>query len=203
MNHSWNSRTIAIVLIASTFNAQAQSSPQSTSSPSTPFQSAPAISVKESWNSVRELVHDEDIIVFASRNRRVHCLFSGATDDTLFCEPRHTGKGEYRFNRADVDKIRLEEGEHNIRKTVALSAIAGIAIGAATAHGSGNESAIRVAGAAVGGLAGMMVGLIIALPIAVFVPGHLVYQRPRAPHSSQASAKLRRKHDVPLPELGQ
>ena len=145
----------------------------------------------EDWNRLGELTHQEEINVWASRNRQVHCLFTGATENFLFCEPRYPFQGgsEYRFDRADVDKVRLEQGERNFKRTIGLSALAGAVTGAAL-RGNSN-SGDRVLGALAGGLGGTLVGVILAGPVALLTPGHLVYQRPRAQKSSNVSASVR------------
>ena len=194
MRHFWITCAILIALILMAFAAGGQTlpnptAPQDNASAQT---SSPAIIApsrnNEDWNRVRALAHDEEINVWSSRNRHVRCLFTGATDDFLFCEPQfaYGGSGEYRFNRADVDKIRLEQGEHHFKTTVAVAAVAGIVAGAAL-PGTKN-SGDRVLGGLAGGLIGSFAGLLIAGPVAIFVPGHLVYQRPHDQHKSQNSA---------------
>jgi hypothetical protein len=143
---------------------------------------------REDWNRVRDLTHDEQISVWASQNRHVRCLFTGATDDDLFCEPAysrwHSSRGEYRFSRIDVDKVRLEQSERNFKTTVIATGVVGaIAGGVLTKTKFGGE---RVLGSIGGGLVGTMAGVIIGLPVAIFVPGQLVYQRPRAQRTVHA-----------------
>jgi len=141
----------------------------------------------EDWNRVRDLAHDEEINVWASHNRHVRCLFTDATEDHLFCEPRfpRQGSGEYHFDRTDVDKIRLEQGDRNFKATVGVGAAVGaITLAAATTTGKNGGSERLIAGLA-GGLAGAFAGLIIAGPVAIFMPGHLVYERPRAAKTSR------------------
>jgi hypothetical protein len=186
-----------VFILMTPFGMQAQSAPNPQgSSPADSAQTPPVIyeapaRPTEDWNRVLNLVHDEEINVWASRNRHVRCLFTGATNEYLFCEPAYsrwhsTGSGEYRFNRADVDKIRLEQGERNFKAAIATTTVAGAITGAAVT--STNYAGERVLGALAGGLAGVMAGAIVAVPVAILVPGHLVYQRPHPrpsvrPHS--------------------
>jgi len=192
--------TISILLFSCVCTAGAQSLPDQSGSQATTPAPAPAIVTaptrsSEDWNRLRELVHQEEINVWASHNRHVRCLFSGATEDFLFCEPRYPygGRSEYRFDRADVDKVRLEQGERNFKGTIAVTAGAGAVTGAAL-PGNGTE---RIIGALAGGLAGAFAGIIIAGPVALLVPGHLVYQRPHTPKKSHASATFGRKSEQP------
>jgi hypothetical protein len=145
---------------------------------------------KHDWNRVRQLAHDEEINVWASNSRHVRCLFTGATEDFLFCEPVYRSwdraGGEYRFNRVDVDKVRLEQSERNFKATAATMALAGV-IGGALATNT-KYGGMRAAGGLAGGLAGMIAGTIVGGPIAIFVPGHLVYERPRMGSRSPASS---------------
>ena len=178
--------------------AQAQTIPsgEAAEHPLAPQPAMPGTSAasdsKYDWNRVRELAHDEEINVWSSRNRHVRCLFTGATEDLLFCEPayRHWNGsgGAYRFNRVDVDKIRLEQGESKFRATVGTMATVGVVGGAlATNTKNGGERAV---GAVAGGLAGLMAGVIVGVPIAIFVPGHLVYERPHTGSRPRATAQL-------------
>ena len=196
MRSVW-SAFLLLVLMAGNI-AGAQSLPNGENSePSSPVQVPPSdvaeLNGKHDWNRVRGLAHDEEINVWASHNRHVRCLFTGATEDYLFCEPvyRHwnRGGGEYRFNRVDVDKVRLEESERNFRATVATMAVAGV-IGGAVATDT-KYRGMRAAGGLAGGLAGMIAGTLLGGPIAIFVPGHLVYERPHVgPRSGAISGPV-------------
>jgi hypothetical protein len=179
----------SLLMAISTINTSAQFSPNDNASTPTPASTRSS----EDWNRVRALTHDEEINVFASGNRHVRCLFARATDDYLLCEPAfsrwHSSGGEYRFDRADVDKIRLEQGEHNFRTTVGVMALVGT-VGGAAATNTGNGGD-RVIGGLAGGLAGMFAGIIIAGPVALFTPGHLVYERPRVTRKARNVAHSR------------
>lgn len=208
MRHFWITCAIPIALILMAFAAGGQTLPNPTAPrDNTSAQDPPPAVVvpsrnNDDWNRVRALAHDEEINVWSSRNRHVRCLFTGATDDFLFCEPKiGYGGGEYRFNRADVDRIRLEQGEHHFKTTVAVAALTGVIAGAALP--STNNSAGRVIGGLAGGLVGGFAGLLIAGPVAIFVPGHLVYQRPHDRHKSQDSARSRQELNPQIPQQAQ
>jgi hypothetical protein len=187
--------TLPVLLMSCIFTAGAQSLPQQDVSQATPQAQSPVLVTaptrsSEDWNRLRALAHQEEINVWASRNRHVRCLFSGATENYLFCEPLYSyrGGGEYRFDRADVEKVRLEQGERNFKRTIAVSAgVGAITMAAATNTSNGGD---RLLGALAGGLAGGFAGIIIAGPVALLMPGHLVYQRPHTPIKAAASAHL-------------
>jgi hypothetical protein len=183
---------IILFLLLTALGAEAQTLPQSNMQQSSaPAQATPStLGGNEDWTHVRELTHDEEIIVSASHSRRVRCLFTGATDEFLFCEPQvmRQGAGEYRFDRADVEKIRLEQGERNFKLAIAIPAAAGFVWGFAAGS---NPAGVRLLTGLAGALAGSMVGLVAAAPVAIFVPGHLVYQRPHGVRKSRTATHLR------------
>lgn len=200
MRHIFINSAILIALMLTAFAAGAQVDPQDQPAAQTPAHPylTPSGS-KGDWSRVRELSHDEEINVWSSHNRHTRCLFTGATDDFLFCEPVYArqGSGEYRFNRADVDKVRLEQGEHHFKTTIAVGTLAGVALGAALPTSNSGE---RVVGGLAGGLAGFLAGVIVAGPVAIFVPGHLVYERPHSPRKSQISAHPHQETAVEAPQ---
>ncbi len=188
-------RAVSILLISGCLITRGQGLPASATPPQAPAVAATPNgtppSGSEDWNRLRGLVHEEEINVWASHNRHVRCLFTGATENLLFCEPRYPyqGSSEYRFDRADVDKVRLEQGERNFKRTIGVAALGGaITVAAATNTSNGGD---RLLGALAGGLAGAFAGLIVAGPVALLVPGHLVYQRPHTPKKANGSAHIR------------
>lgn len=206
MRHFWITCAILIALILMAFAAGGQTLPNPTAPRDNTSAQAPPPAIvapsrsSDDWNRVRALAHDEEINVWSSRNRHVRCLFTGATDDFLFCEPKF-GSVEYRFNRADVDRIRLEQGEHHFKTTVGVAALAGVIAGAALP--STNNGAGRVIGGLAGGLVGSFAGLLIAGPVAIFVPGHLVYQRPHDQRKSQTAARSVQESNPQIPQQAQ
>ena len=183
---------IPLLFICCAVAAGAQALPPQDASPAMPDVQDPATvstphSANSDWNRLRELAHQEEINVWASRNRHVRCLFSGATEYFLFCEPLYSFQGntELRFDRADVDKVRLEQGERNFKRAIGVSALVGAVTGAALPPSS--NSGERALGALAGGLAGAFAGILIAGPVALLTPGHLVYQRPHAAKKSTAT----------------
>jgi hypothetical protein len=201
MRHLQIFSVVMILLIPMAFAAGRQSPSQPASLPDAAARSVSDHEApnrpSEDWDRVRTLAHDEEINVWASHNRHVRCLFTGATDDLLFCEPRYNPQdvGEYRFDRADVDKVRLEQGEQRFKTTVGVMALLGTIAGAALNPGKNN-----VGERALGGLAGGLVG---AGPVVMLIPGHLIYERPRAPKTSHAKARAPRSSDVRPPQEAQ
>lgn len=138
------------------------------------------------WNRVQELANGEEITVAHGRLHAVPCRFAGATDDDLFCDSLFSG-GQYRFSRAEVERVRMEDKRRNMRILIGTFAAAGFIWGAATPPPTGSTAPRLVgglAGAAVGGFA----GLVVSLPAALLIPGRLVYHRPPAEHKPSASA---------------
>jgi uncharacterized membrane protein YeaQ/YmgE (transglycosylase-associated protein family) len=74
-----------------------------------PDNPAPAPAPDPAWDRVRNLTHGQPIIVVEDNRPPVHCLFSGATDDYLFCDPAGNPPGVgYRFDRASVISVDLD-----------------------------------------------------------------------------------------------
>ena len=142
---------------------------------------------KGDWNRVRDLARDEEITVNA-RGESLHCLFNGATDDALWCQPYYAwGDGrEWRIERSDVKSIRLVQAKRNMKLAVGSLAVAGFVWGAVKGSNpsSGYNYPRVVVGLAGAGL-GALVGCVAALP-AVFIPGRLVYRRESPEHGPES-----------------
>lgn len=137
----------------------------------------PAPSGSADWNRVGNLVHDQEIVVSARGGRQLHCLFTGATDATLFCEPYLDRGGEFHFDRADIDQVRLNQGRRNMKIVIWSLAAAGFVWGVSDPRLSTGGEPRLLTGLA-GGAAGGFAGLIASLPAALLIPGKLVYRRP-------------------------
>ena len=144
----------------------------------------PAPSGSADWNRVGNLVHDQEIVVSARGGRQLHCLFTGATDATLFCEPYLDRGGEFHFDRADIDQVRLNQGRRNMKIVIWSLAAAGFAWGAADNH-TAEQGAPRLVSGLLGAGVGAMAGLVVSLPVALLIPGKLIYRRPA--HASFAA----------------
>jgi hypothetical protein len=150
---------------------------------SLPENPAPSQPGSADWNRVGNLVHDQEIVVSARGGRELHCLFTGVTDATLFCEPYLSRGGEFHFDRADVDQIRLNQGRRNMKIVIWSLAGAGFVWGVSDPRFSTDGVPRVLDGLALGTLAGAA-GAILSLPAALFIPGKLVYRRPAHPLSA-------------------
>jgi hypothetical protein len=154
---------------------------------SLPDSPTPPPSGSADWNRVGSLVHDQEIVVSARGGRQLRCLFTGATDATLFCEPylSRAGDGEFHFDRADVDQVRLNQGRRNMKIVIWSLAGAGFVWGVSDPRLSTGGEPRLLTGLA-GGAAGAFTGLVVSLPAALLIPGKLVYHRPA--HALSAAA---------------
>jgi hypothetical protein len=137
----------------------------------------PVQSGNADWSRVGALVHDQPIVVSASGGRTLHCLYTGATDASLFCEPPlyRQYDGEYHVDRADIEQVRLNQTQRNLKIVIWSLVAAGAALGAADPH-TLNRDAPRLAGGLVGAAGGAMAGVIISFPVALLIPGKLIYR---------------------------
>lgn len=152
----------------------------------------PAPSGSADWNRVGELVHDQPMVVEADGGRTLHCLFTGTSGTTLFCDPQVWRDGrEYHVDRADIEQVRLDQGHRNAKIVIWGVAAAGFVWGAVDPHFLA-PNAPPLAKGVVGGLAGGMAGIFLSLPAALLIPGRLVYRRPKPDHPAlpaQATAQ--------------
>lgn len=121
-------RAIPVAVLLATFSlAVAQNLPSSP--PPAPL-SDPA------WSNLQRLTIGSPVIVTDDQGRTVHCLFAGATDDYLFCNPFGNPAGVgYRFDHANVIAVDLDlpsrpvvqavPREHNYHPAWISSMIAG------------------------------------------------------------------------------
>jgi hypothetical protein len=101
----------------------------------------------------------------------VPCLFAGATRDSLFCDSRFSGR-EYRFDRSEVERVRMDDKRRNMRILIGSFAAAGFVWGVAKSNSDGTpRGLVGLAGAGLGALAGCAV----SVPAAFLIPGRLVY----------------------------
>jgi hypothetical protein len=149
---------------------------------------APGRTDTADWNRVRDLARDDEIAVKA-RGESFRCLFDGATDQTLFCDPASSAWGawgnasEYRIQRAEVKSIRMVQYRRNMKFAIGSMAVAGFIWGAVKGSNPGGGYAyprvvVGLAGAALGALA----GCVVAVPAAL-IPGRLVYRRASLPRA--------------------
>jgi hypothetical protein len=89
---------IAIVLVPIVAHPQALPDAPSPAQPSDPM-----------WNRVKELANGAAIVVRNDNGPPVHCLFAGATDAYLFCNPSTNPPGVgFRFDRAAIVSVDLD-----------------------------------------------------------------------------------------------
>jgi hypothetical protein len=144
-----------------------------------PENPSPSPAGSADWDRVGALVHDQEIVVSAQGGRNLHCLFTGASNDQLFCEPPlfRQYEGEYHVERADVETVRLDQVRHNWKILIWTCAAAGTVWGA-TDNRLVEQGSPRVVNGFAGGLVGGLAGLVVGLPVALFIPGKLVYRHP-------------------------
>jgi hypothetical protein len=141
-----------------------------------------------SWNRLAALDRGQEIVVKAAPGRTARCLFSGAIDTALFCEPyfQRPDGAEYRFDRAQVEQVRLNQMRRNMHIVIWSVTAAGFIWGVSDPRLSTNGTPRFVTGLAGAG-AGAMAGLVISLPAALLIPGKLIYRRPALFHRSAPS----------------
>jgi hypothetical protein len=143
----------------------------------------PAPSGRADWARVQDLANGEQITVARPGSFSVPCRFAGATKDDLFCDSLFSGR-EYRFNRSEVARVRMDDKKRNMHILIGALAVAGLVWGVATPPGNGTPRALDgLAGAGAGAFA----GLVVSLPAALLIPGRTVYRQSitdRKPHSS-------------------
>jgi hypothetical protein len=89
---------LTLACVSATLYAQAP-----TDAP-TPAPYAPA-----GWNLVKNLIRGEPIVVGDDNGPPVHCLFAGATDQYLYCDPPGNPPGVgFRFDRASIVSVDLD-----------------------------------------------------------------------------------------------
>ena len=181
---------IALASVSSAMHAQKlPDSPKPAQSNSAGSSSAESSSAD--WNRVADLAHDDQIIVSADGGRNVHCLFSGAIDSTLFCEPylSRDDFAEYRFPRNEVETVRLNQQRRNQRIIFWSLTAAGFIWGVSGPSSSYNGTPRGLVGIA-GGAAGAFAGLVVSFPVSLAIPGKLVYRRPaNAPNAATTKTK--------------
>lgn len=136
----------------------------------------PARTSSAGWTRVQDLARGEQIVVAAGGTYSVPCRFAGATDKELLCDSLFSGR-EYRFNRTEVEHVRMDDKRRTLHILVASFAVAGLVWGVANPAPSGNSAPRFVDGLAGAGI-GALVGLVVSVPAALLIPGRLVYRHP-------------------------
>ena len=144
----------------------------------------PAPAGKADWGRVQELANGEQIMVTRGRGYPVLCQFSGATKDTLFCDSIYSGR-EYRFNRVQVQRVRMDDKKRNVHLLIGGLAAAGFIWGVATPPTDGSP---RFLTGLVGAGAGAFAGLVVGLPVALLIPGRTVFHQSISKSTTTAPA---------------
>jgi len=126
-----------------------------------------------SWSHVEGLNRGDQIMVSRPGGGfSTPCRFAGATDGMLFCDAVY-GDPEYKFPRADITKIRRDDKRRNMRIVIGSFAAAGFIAGVAVPPQAGPP---RIVNGMIGAGVGAFGGLLVSLPVALLVPGRLVYR---------------------------
>jgi hypothetical protein len=106
------------------------------------------------WARIERLARGEPIVVTSTYGPVVHCLFAGATDRFLFCDPVDNPAGTgYRFDRDKVEQVDEDRWqppatatqEHDSHRGLLLaSGLTGIVMGALGAQGSDARTGVTV-----------------------------------------------------------
>jgi hypothetical protein len=148
----------------------------------------PSPANSQSWETLRGLDRGAPIKVHLSGDRTLHCDFAGATPDYLFCDPRFSfyDRNGYRFDRAEVGEVRLDQFHRNRRILLLSTTLAGFAAGyAIPPNTSSGYDPPRVVDAMILGGAGFLAGYL-ASPLVSFLPGKRIYRA--NPHDNAAPA---------------
>ena len=150
-------KQIAITLIALSLLPQLSPTQELPNAP-VPVEPDPA------WDRVRGLPAGQALLVVVDDAPPVHCMFSRATQDYLFCDPPDNPPGVgYRFDRAEVISVDLDlpglsRTQHAPPRAdwhpglFAAAAGTGIAIGVIASERSGNPQAGLVFGLIAAGM---------------------------------------------------
>jgi hypothetical protein len=144
----------------------------------------PALPGVSDWNRVQDLANGEGITVARPGELAVPCRFSGATNDALFCDSFYSGT-EYRFDRAEVERVRSDDKRRNFAIVVGTLTAAGFIWGVASPPNAGTP---RVEGGIAGAALGALAGLVVAVPASILIPGRLVYRHRSNPHQAPVTA---------------
>jgi hypothetical protein len=138
------------------------------------------------WGRVQDLANGQQISVARPGGSSVPCRFAGATNDTLFCNSLFSGR-EYQFKRDEVGRVRMDDKRRNLHLLIGGLAAAGFVLGVAVPNNDGTPRFVNgLAGAGAGALA----GIVVSLPVALLVPGRLVYRRPGIDHQVHDSSTI-------------
>lgn len=138
------------------------------------------------WVRVQDLANGQQISVSRPGISSVPCRFAGATNDTLYCNSLFTGR-EYRFNRDEIGRVRMDDKRRNLHLLIGGLAAAGFVWGVAVPNNDGTPRFLNgLAGAGAGALA----GIVVSVPAALLIPGRLVYRHPGKDRQAHESSTI-------------
>jgi hypothetical protein len=153
-------------------------------SPENPEPAGPGVS---DWSRVRDLANGDKIDIAVGGRHAVPCLFGGATKDYLFCDSIFSERN-FRFDRAEVENVRMEQKKKNMNIVIGTMAAAGFAWGvAAPTSNEVHNGSPRVLNGLAGAAIGTLAGFVVAVPASVLMPGRLVYRQPLHEYKSQSN----------------
>jgi hypothetical protein len=148
----------------------------------------PARTPSAGWVRIQDLARGEEINVARGGTFSVPCRFAGATDKELFCDSLFSGR-EYRFSRAEVERVRMDDKRRNMRILVGSFAAAGLILGVAGPRSANDVTPRALEGLAGAGI-GALAGLVVSVPAAFLIPGRLVYRHSPAEGKTGPPAPL-------------
>jgi hypothetical protein len=144
------------------------------------------------WARVQDLVNGEIITVARPGEPSLPCRFAGATNDFLFCDS-FSSQRQFRFTRAEVNRVRSEDKRRNVTIVVCAFTAAGFIWGTAAPRDPGSSVPRVLVGFAGAGL-GALAGAALALPASLLIPGRLIYHR----HVSDRTSKSNESKSAPV-----
>lgn len=155
---------------------------RSASAQSLPDNPAPVPPPDPAWLRVSSLVQGQPIVVRNDNEAPVHCLFAGATDAYLFCDPPLNPPGVgFRFDRASIISVDLDQPrqygsqftspERNYHPAWIASMLAGGLIVGLCATRATDDGSAAQAGAIAAGVVGLIGAPLAFLPRPQFAAG--------------------------------
>lgn len=166
---------IAIVLLPAAARPQPSPTAPAPQPQALPDAPSPAPLPDPAWDRLKNLTNGEPIVVRNDNGPPVHCLFAGATDAYLFCNPPGNPLGVgFRFDRASVISVDFDLPASNVARFnrphpnyhpawIASILAGGLVVGICATQNMNDGDSARV-----GAIAALIVG-IIGAPLA-FLP---------------------------------